>query len=197
MWNALTLPGELNRFLAAGAAVGLIGVGVFGLVHAVIIVPIWGSLLGGVPFGVGGGLMMGWAFSELRAAGRWEATVRGGLTFGLLMWVMLVPMTAFGAILRATGVHGTDDAWEIVVECLLAFGMGALTGRLIGRRWRSAIAVGSASLGLALAMGGPIPVTNSVRATQLFAAFAAVYALCGLTLVLLASAVDRQLRSPA
>lgn len=197
MWNALTLPGELNRFLAAGAAAGLIGVGVFGLVHAVIIVPIWDSLLGGVPFGVGGGLVMGWALSELRAAGRWEATVWGGLTFGLLMWVLLVPMTAFGAILRATGVHGTDDAWEIVVECLLAFGMGALTGRLIGRRWRSALAVGSASLGLALAMGGPIPVTNSVRAAQLFAAFAGVYAFCGLTLVLLASAVARQLRSPA
>lgn len=193
MWKTFTFAREFKPFLAAGAVAGVVGVGVFGLVHAVIIVPIWGRLLGGVPFGVGGGLVMGWAFGELHAGGRWIATVRGGLTFGLLMWVTLVPMTAFGAILRATGMHGTDDTWEVVVECLLAFAMGALTGRLVGRRWRSALAVGSASLGLALAMGGPIPVTNTVRAAQLFAAFAGVYAFCGLVLVLLASAVARPL----
>ena len=140
---------------------------------------------------------MGWAFSELRAAGRWGATTGAGLIFGLLMWVTLIPMTAFGAILRATGIHGTDNTWEIVVECLLAFGTGVLSGRLLGRQRRSALAVGGASLGLALAMGGPIPITNSVRAARLFAAFAGMYALCGLKLVLVASAIARPLRLPA
>lgn len=197
MWKALACSREWKPFLAAGALVGVVGVGVFGLVHAVIIVPIWSKLLGGIPFGVGAGLVMGWAFWELRSGGRWRATAGGGFAFGLLMWVTLIPMTAFGAVVRATGIHGTDNVWETVVECLLAFGTGVLSGCLIGRRWRAALAAGCAGLGLALAMGGPIPVTNSARALWLFAAFAGVYALCGLVLVLIVSAIAGPLRSPA
>ena len=128
MWKALAFSREWKPFLAAGALVGVVGVGVFGLVHAVIIVPIWSKLLGGIPFGVGAGLVMGWAFWELGSGGRWRATAGGGFAFGLLMWVTLIPMTAFGAVVRATGIHGMDNVWETVVECLLAFGTGVLSG---------------------------------------------------------------------
>lgn len=127
----------------------------------------------------------------------WARQCGGGLGFGLLLWLVLVPMTAFGVILRATGIHGTDDAWEVVVESLLAFGTGVMAGRWISHRWRPALAVGVASLALALAMGGPIPVTNSARAARLFAAFAGLYPLCGRGVAVLASAVSKHLRTRA
>ena len=198
MWKALACSREWKPFLAAGALVGVVGVGVFGLVHAVIIVPIWSKLLGGIPFGVGAGLVMGWAFWELRSGGRWRATAGGGFAFGLLMWVTLIPMTAFGAVVRATGIHGGPTtygrpSWSACWRSCT----GVLSGCLIGRRWRAALAAGCAVLGLALAMGGPIPVTNSARALWLFAAFAGVYALCGLVLALIVSAIAGPLRSPA
>jgi hypothetical protein len=187
---------ELKLLLIAGGIVGLLGVAAFGLVHAIIIFPIWRRLLGGLPFGIVGGIVMGWALYELRVADR-PATAWNGLAFGLLLWLTLFPMTMFGVMIRATGFHGEDDSWEVVVELLLAFGAGALAGWLFGRRWRAALAVGAATLGLALAMGGPIAVTNSARSAQLFASFGILYPLSGLALMVVKSAIFKRLRSPA
>ena len=187
---------ELKLLLIAGGIVGLIGVAAFGFVHAIIIFPIWRSLLGGLPFGIVGGIVMGWALYELRVADR-PTTAWNGLAFGLLLWLTLFPMTMFGVLIRATGFHGEDDSWEVVVELLLAFGAGALAGWLFGRAWRAAFAVGAATLGLALAMGGPIAVTNSARSAQLFASFGVLYPLSGLALVVVKSAISKRLRSPA
>ena len=41
---------RLTAFLIAGAVTGLFGVALFGAIHAAIIVPIWSSLGGGIPF---------------------------------------------------------------------------------------------------------------------------------------------------
>ena len=177
--------------LIAGAVVGLVGVAAFGLIHALIIVPIWPSLLGGVPFGMVGGLAMGWALYELRAS-RVGASVSSGFAFGFLAWLTLVPMTAFGAVLRVTGVHGQDDWWELAAELGLAFGGGAVAGRAVGGRLRAAVALGAASVALALAMGGPIPVTNSARAASLFGAFGGLYPACGVALRTLTRALSRR-----
>jgi hypothetical protein len=103
-------------------------------------------------------------------------------------------MTLFGVIVRATGIHGTDDAWETVVELVLTFGTGMAAGRLIGGRWRAALALGTASLALTLAQAGPIPVTNSGRAASLFAALAVVYLFCVIVLGLVAPVVFKFLR---
>lgn len=182
---------ELRLFLISGGIVGLIGVAAFGFVHAVIIFPIWRRLLGGLPFGIGGGLAMGWAFYELRAARRSSATGWNGLAYGLLLWLTLFPMTLFGVLVRATGFHGENDSWEVVVELLLAFGAGALAGWMGRRHRRAVLAVGTATLGLALAMGGPIAVTNSARSAQLFASFGVLYPFCGLALVVVKSAISK------
>jgi hypothetical protein len=185
----------LTPFLIGGAAIGLLGVAAFGLVHAVVIVPIWTRLSGGIPFGVVSGVAMGWALYELQAAGRLGVGFLPGLAFGSLLWLALLPMTLFGVIVRATGIHGADDTWEVVLEVLLAFGTGAATGRLIGGRWRTTLAFGAASLSLALAQAGPIPVTNSGRAVRLFAALAVVYLLCGMALGFVASMIAKHFRS--
>ena len=186
---------RFTAFLIAGAVTGLLGVALFGAVHAAIIFPIWRRLGGGIPFGVVAGLAIGWAFYELRGLGRLKGGVIGALAFGFLLWATLLPMTLFGVIVRATGIHGADDAWETVVELLLTFGAGVAAGRLISGRWRAALALGTASLALTLAQAGPIPVMNSGRAASLFAALAAVYLFCMIALEFVASIVSRFLWS--
>ena len=185
---------RLIAFLIAGAVTGLLGVALFGVIHAAIIVPIWTSLAGGIPFGVGAGLAIGWAFYELRGSARLKAGVIGTLAFGFLLWATLIPMTLFGVIIRATGIHGQDDTWEVVLELMLTFGTGAIAGRLISGRWRAAIALGTASLALTLAQAGPIPVMNSGRAASLFVALAVVYFFSAITLGFVASVVSKILR---
>jgi hypothetical protein len=171
----------------------LLGVALFGVIHAAIISPIWRSLLGGIPFGVVAGLAIGWAFYELR-----EPAPNGGLirslAFGSVLCATLIPMTLFGVIVRATGIHGQDDTWEVALELLLTVGTAATIGRLISGRWRAALALGTASLALTLAQAGPIPVTNSRRAASLFAALAAVYLVSVIALWFMASVVSNFLR---
>ena len=168
----------------------------FGAIHAVIIVPIWTRLSGGIPFAVGAGLGIGWACYELAGA-RLNVGVIRALAFGFLLWATLIPMTLFGVIVRATGIHGQDDAWEVVLELALTFGTGVAAGRLISGRWRAALALGAASLALTLAQAGPIPIMNSARAASLFAALAAVYLVCMIALGFMASVASKSLRRPA
>ena|GEM_PF-3364151 len=188
---------NLVAFLIAGAVTGLLGVALFGVIHAAIIAPIWTSLFGGIPFAVGAGLPIGWAFYELRGAARSNVGVIRSLTFGVLLWLTLIPMTLFGVIVRATGIHGQDDTWEVVVELVLTFGTGLAAGRLISGRWRAGLALGTASLALTLAQAGPIPVMNSGRAASLFAALGAVYLVCMIVLALIASGVSKFLGESA
>jgi hypothetical protein len=193
--RALLPSNRLAAFLIAGALTGLLSVALFGVIHAVIIVQIWTRLSGGIPFAVGAGLAIGWAFYELRAG--LNARVIGALVFGFLLWATLIPMTLFGVIVRATGIHGQDDAWEVVIELVLTFSTGVTAGRLISGRWRAALALGMASLALTLAQAGPIPVMNSGRAASLFAALAVVYLVCMIALAFIASVVSKFLQGPA
>jgi hypothetical protein len=190
---------SLIAFLIAGAVIGLVGVVLFGLIHAAIIVPIWTRLPGGIPFGLVAGVAMGWALYELRRAlhSRARARVITTLAFGALLWATLIPMTLLGITLRAAGVHGADDTWEVVSECLLAVGAGGAAGRLIAGSWRAGLALGATSLAVTLTQAGPIPVMNSVRAARLFAALMVVYLVCGVALGLLASLLSKRLGSTA
>src|SRR4029434_5038209 len=97
----------------------------------------------------------------------------------------------------ATGIHGQDDTWEVVLELVLTFGTGVATGRLISGQWRAALALGAASLALTLTQAGPIPVMNSGRAASLFVALAAVYLLCLIALGFMASKVSKFLQRTA
>jgi hypothetical protein len=187
---------RLTAFLIAGAATGLLGVVLFGAAHALIIMPIWTRLFGGVPFALVAGLAMGWALKEILASSRWHEGSVSGFAFGFLVLLTMLPMTAFTVLVRATGLHRTEGYWEIVVESLLATAAGALSGLLITRRWRPAIATGAASLAVALTQAGPIPAMNSARAAWLFMALALIYPVCGLALGFLSSAILRRWNSP-
>jgi hypothetical protein len=174
--------GELGRALLAGLITGLFGVAAFGVVHALTIVPIWRRLAGGIPFGVAAGVAMGWALYEVYLRRRRSLRIWQGLAFGLLLWLTLVPMTALGVLLRLSGLHTTTGNGEAVVESALAFVTGALVGWISTRRLRPALALGTASLGLALATAGPIAVLNSSRAAHLFLALTIVLPLSGAVL---------------
>jgi hypothetical protein len=195
--RALLPSKRLTAFLIAGAVTGLLGVALFGAIHAAIIVPIWTRLSGGIPLAVGAGLAIGWAFFELPGSARLNVGATRALAFGFLLWATLIPMTLFGVIVRATGIHGQDDTWEVVLELVLTFGTGVATGRLISGQWRAALALGAASLALTLTQAGPIPVMNSGRAASLFGALAAVYLVCMIALAFIASVASKLLRTSA
>src|ERR671939_1085359 len=103
LWPAF--PSLLLPALLAGCITGIVGVVAFGIIHAYIIEPIWRSLLAGVPFGIIGGAAIGWAFYELHASGNVSLRVRGGAVFGVLLWLLLVPMTSFAVLLRESGMR--------------------------------------------------------------------------------------------
>jgi len=67
--------------MIAGIAIGAVGVILFGAIHAIVIVPIWTRLLGGLPFSLIAGLAMGWALYEMRIHGRFSSGALAGLAF--------------------------------------------------------------------------------------------------------------------
>lgn len=178
--------------LLAGVVAGLVGVLAFAVVHGTLIVPIWSRLLHGIPFAVVGGVAAGWAFEELRRAGRLVfPPIRAGLAYGVLLWIAVVPATALGAAFRLTGVHGAIDPWEDVAAMGVVLASGAVAGWLLTGRLRATAALALATLTLMAAMAGPVPVTNSPRAGALFAAFLPLCATCGVVLAVVRARLAR------
>jgi hypothetical protein len=160
------------------AAAGLV---LFGLVHALLIVPIWRRLLSGVPFALLSALFLAAAFIELRSSGRLAGRA-GGLLFGLAVWLSLFPVTALGAWLRVSGLRRRVPWLEMPLEVAVAFATGAAAGWWLLRRRRSVLLLGACCVAVMLAMAGPIAVTNGRRPTLLFAAFLPIYLVAGLLL---------------
>ena len=193
----ISLSRDLKLSLLAGVATGLVGVIIFATVHALLIAPIWGSLLRGLPVAVIGGPAAAWAFEEIRAAGRLSTRLRDGLLFGGLLWLTLVPMNAFDVLLRKTGMRTAMGDWEVLVSVIFALAGGALAGWVLTRGRRGVIAGGLATLVLAMAMGGPIPITATPRAAGLFASFLAIYILSGTVLVVIRAGLARATSRPS
>ena len=179
----IRLSRSLKLLLLAGVATGLVGVLAFGIVHALLITPIWTDLTGGLPLAILGGAAAGWAFYELCASDRFTLRLRDGLLFGGLIWLTLVPMTAIDVLLRKTGLRTALGDWEVLVSVIFALAGGFLAGWLLTRHRRAAVAVSLTTLVLAAGMGGPVPITGTLTAAGLFASFLVIYVLCGGALV--------------
>lgn len=172
-------PYSLWQFLLAGAAIGLLATLLFGLIHALTLVPIWNRLLNGIPFCLITGITIGWLRFEMQRNGILPSGVIKGLYFGFLLWLTLIPMNLLGLILRKTAIHNPENSWEVFIESTLAFLTGVTCGYFIIKRVRFIIAFGLASLTLALTQAGPVAVMNNIRSAWFFVALGIVYIFSG------------------
>lgn len=165
---------RLRAAMLAGAIAGLSAGLVFATAHAMLIVPIWDRMMGGLAFGVVAGAGAAWAFTELypEAQATLRSSAYAGARFGGMLWLAAAPATVVDAALRTTGVTGSGSLrWlEVPVAVLMFVTAGALLGRS-RRPTRRAMAAGAvATLLLGLAMAGPVPIMRSPRAFLIFLA---------------------------
>jgi hypothetical protein len=149
--------------IGAGALAGLTAGLVFAGAHAMIITPIWNRMIGGLLFGVIAGAAAGWAYGEVQP----ESTLRSGLMFGALLWLSVVPVTLTNARLRSTGFARAHEMSTDAIAVALAIAGGAALGWIRTRRSRAMFAYAVAAVVVTMAMGGPVPVGNSVRAVEI------------------------------
>jgi hypothetical protein len=186
------VPPRVGAYLVLVLVLGLAGILLFGALHALLIVPIWRRLVGGIPFALLAAAAIAWVYLDLRDSGRLAPGLRDGCLYGALLWLSVLPTTLLGSILRITGFHRQSGNLELAAELITAALTGAAVGRLWGRTHRLALAWACLVTGLVLAMAGPIPVVNGRRPLFLFLGFLPLYVVAGLTLAILA----RWLRLP-
>jgi hypothetical protein len=199
-------PGRIASIAFSGLGVALVAVTAFGLAHAIIIVPIWTRLLGGVPFAGAAGVALAWAFDALTRH-RGSQSVVSGVQFGAVMYVTLLPATALEAVMRWAGLR-TLDWTEVIPAVMVAMLSGGAAGWLLTRRGRpdrlrdeprahAVLAFSVAALTLMFASAGPLPVAQSVRGAWLSLAVAPICLVAGAALGVLHAVLMPALRSAA
>ena len=178
----------------AGLGSGLAAALVFATAHALLIVPIWDRMLGGVAFAAVAGAGGGWAFGRIQAPTPrlgGMAALRRGAEFGALLWLAVAPVTLADVVLRATGVAPRYELIAVGVALVLALAGGwTLGSRLAGTR-RAAIAGAVATLLLTCAMGGPVPIARNMRALGIWLAVLPACIVAGVVLASTARAWRR------
>jgi hypothetical protein len=155
-----------RTYAVAGAIAGLVAGLAFAGAHALIITPVWSRMFGGLVFGVIAGTVAGWAYGELQPEGM-AATLRTGLTYGLMLWLSIVPVTLTNAWLRATGFAYEHRTATDVIAVAVAIAGGVVLGVLRGKRRRAVVASALAAVVVTMAMGGPVPVGRNVRTVEI------------------------------
>ena len=164
----------MSSALIAGVFSGLAGLLAFLVIHHFWIRPIWFILPIGLLIAAGGGLAVGWAYSELLPGlppRPWSAVVLiavigACLTPAVILAQLRPPMfTAMSENAQLT--VSTEKAVAIFVFQLLlaAAGVGALAGWWIGGSGRAALATALAGMVFALGPGHNIPFLGNTPAT--------------------------------
>ena len=167
----------VRRVVTSGAIVGLVGAVAFAAVHALIILPIWRRIPGGLIQAVPVGIALSWAFDHLARARGWRTAVHGAM-FGAVMFLALVPGTAFSNALRLGGIRAGD--WPGTVGSLaVAAVAGWCAGWLLTRERRASRALAIATIVLTIGASGPVPVVTGRRAAWLFVGFIPICVLAG------------------
>lgn len=163
-----------NASLIAGVSAGVTGLLVFLVIHHFWIQPIWFIFPIGLLVAAGGGLAVGWAYSELL-----PGLPRRPWT--ILAWVALIGLTLIPAAVIAqlrpplfTGAGMNLTANVSVTGAVVIFGrdlllpaavIGGVEGWLIGRSKRAALAAAIAGFVFALGPGHNIPFLGNQPAT--------------------------------
>jgi hypothetical protein len=180
--------------LMGGLLSGLAGAVLFATAHAVLIVPIWNRMWSGLLFGALTGVLAAWAMTELNPELETAPVgnaVRSGIGFGATLWLLVSPLSVLYALVRTHGLRPRYELIEVGVAVTLAIGFGAAFGWYRARRRRAAAAGGLATLGLMLAMGGPVPIERSVRALGIFVSVLPAAAISGGALAILVRLATR------
>jgi hypothetical protein len=144
---------------------------VFATLHALIIVPIWDRMFGGLVGAVATGAVVGWGYAELHPEpADVSASALSGARFGALLWLVVTPVSIVDAALRAVGFLPRYELAGVVIALALCITAGAIWGWRSTGRWRGTIAVAAATLALTLAMAGPVPIGRSIWAFGIFLA---------------------------
>ena len=170
-------PLRIARVVTAGTIVGAVGAVSFAIVHAMLIVPIWSRIPGGMVQAVPAGIALAWAFEQLVRARNWRTPTHGAI-FGVVPFLTLVPGTVFANTLRLAGAHPGE--WPGTIGTLtIAAASGGFAGWILTRERRVSRALAIATLVLTAAAGGPVPVVNSARAAWLFVGFLPICLVAG------------------
>jgi hypothetical protein len=186
---AVSLPAAW-RLIRTGAIVGLVGAVSFAAVHALLILPIWGRIPAGLIQAIPVGIALAWAFDHLARTRGWRTTAHGAM-FGAVMFLTLVPATAFSNALRLAGAAAGD--WPGTLGSLaIAAAAGWTAGWALTREHQASRALAVATAILTIGASGPVPIVNSPRAAWLFVGFIPICVLAGIA----TAAVRRHLTLP-
>jgi hypothetical protein len=164
----------MSSALIAGVFSGLAGLLAFLVIHHFWIRPIWFILPVGALIAAGGGLAVGWAYSELLPGlppRPWSAVVLIAVIGACLAPAVILaqlrpPMfTAMGENAQLTVSTGRAVAIFVFQLLLTAAGVGALAGWWIGGSGRAAAATALAGLVFAAGPGHNIPFLGNTPAT--------------------------------
>ena len=163
----------MSSALIAGVFSGLAGLLAFLVIHHFWIRPIWFILPVGLLIAAGGGLAVGWAYSELLPGlppRPWSAVVLiavigACLTPAVVLAQLRPPLfTAMSENAQLTVSRGRAVAIFVFQLLLTAAGVGALAGWWIGGSGRAALATSLAGLVFALGPGHNIPLLGNTPA---------------------------------
>lgn len=164
-----------------GCVLGLVGLGLFATLHAIVIKPLWGELAGGIPFVIAIGVAVTWAYHEFAKAVPKRVCATGGLRFGALMWLSALPATALVNVVRVRS-GSAPPYWVDTVAFVLALAGGAIALGLVARARRAAVAGAVAAAVLLAAAGGPLPVLRGGRVLELWTGLLVLETLGGVLL---------------
>lgn len=164
----------MNTALIAGLLSGIAGLLVFLTIHHFWIKPIWFILPPGLAIAALGGLVVGWAYTEIHSAlppRPWTtlavfAIVGGTLAPAILLAQLHTPVfdMSTGALIDGTSVAAL--AARFGIELLLtATLVGALLGWWLGGTTRAAVATALAGFIFALGPGHNIPLLGNTPVT--------------------------------
>lgn len=171
--------------------VALLAVGstvLFGFLHALMIVPIWSQLASGLPRTLFAASGLAWCYRELRLRGRLRRGAVGGFTFGLCVWLGLLPVSLAAAALRLAGLRSQLGGLEPPLDLSIAAITGAAAGFALTRSLRAS---GAAAVCMAGALGvltSPLAFSASALERWLFLALLPIYTAAGVALSLLLGA---------
>lgn len=178
-WRPYLLP-------VAVLAVG--GTALFGVLHALLIVPIWARLASGLPRSLLMAIGMTWCYRELRSRARLRPGAVGGLTFGLGVWAGLLPVSLVAAALRVTGLRSRLGWLEPPLDLSIVALTGAVAGWALTRSLRGAAAAAVCMVGALGVLTSPLAFSAIGLERTLFLGLLPIYAAAGVALAILLGA---------